>query len=667
MPASLVEEYVAVTSGVIKGDMVSIFIPYIVYLIDQNNYDSLDNCEKIASDFFDHYKFSLDPLVFRSLVTYILQQEYVYRDSHNIFTSNTQKIKSHKFDELYKKAISGYTNLKVKCKSFLVSKLSMDEPSDVELDNAVYGLIQSIGTSAVPFAQDNSVQDTNSAYAAALNDFVLFAEKEDPEIVDELNMLAVSDILWRVISSGNQQDMFFRNGAKVFLDTRFVFRLMGLEGEYWERQTKYLVNQITENGGEVILFKHVKDEVERIIRNAQSMYQSDNFDISKASRVAKEFYSHREKYTKSYISDILYSLLYDSKQTYGFSIEAHDYEEETNQFQVDYQKLKSNVISEYKISNPNFSESDSDDSIEVDVRSITMCYRARGSFTTDRVDDITVLFLTTNTAILRAAQKAEHTSISSHQIPIGMTAEYLSSFLALENKIDYLQTNRVMMLAYCYGAIQPTKAEIRAFIKALDTETRKTHISKDRVRYLKENQVYVRLYTLNSYLPTEKQKSIEELEHAKANEYRERARVLESENHKKDAQIEQLENTLCELEGEKSKDELNRAHETAAAISFADSFIKRFTSVTTILLGLFTSLLPFVLDRLFPVIKWKPFVLFWGQTQSHINLILFFLGTFVFLVGLILKIKKVQKKLKNFLVHLHLFRQQIKNNDLQIV
>lgn len=661
---SAVEEYVAYTSGVIKGDLMSVFIPYVVYLVDQNKYESLDNEDAIAKDFFEQYSFNLDPVVLHALLVLIVQQEYVYKDFQNIYVSNTQKIRSHKFGELYKDAISAYSSLKEKCREYITLEIGMPCPSDYELDNAVYELIQSVGKNTVPFAHESTTQPSISTYSEAVNDFVLYAEKEFPSIVDDLNKLAVSDILWRVVSSGNRQNLFFRNGAQIFLDTRFVLRLMGLEGEYWQKLSSMLVNQIAQNGANLVLFEHVRVEIERIIKNAQTMFKAENFDITKASRVAKEFYRNSDKYSDIIIADLLYSLCYDSLQTYGFSIESHEYEAETDQFQLDYEKLKKLVVEEYRKSNPLFSIEDNEDSIEIDIRSITMCFRARGSFSTDRVDDIKALFLTTNTAILRAAQKIEHDSFSQRKVPIGMTAEYLSSFLALEKKIDYLQTNRILMLAYCYGAVQPTKAEIQDFVAALDAQRKTNKISEDRIRYLKQNQVFTRLYIINKQLPVEKRKTLEELEHAKVTEYRKKNETLESDNQEKDKEITALKEEVDRLTKEKNDSVSAYNSERASALSSADAVLSACRSTITTLLGLITTVIPFILDRLFPTIKYSWFISFWNKYQNSINLWLFIIGSFIFSISLVLRIKTVYQYTKTIIANVIYYIGQVKKNHI---
>ncbi|MBQ0133819.1 MAG: hypothetical protein KBS46_01585 [Clostridiales bacterium] len=665
--ASTLEEYVAIRSGVFKLDTTAIFIPYIVYLIDRNKYDSLEDADRILTDFATQYNFTLDEMVFRNLLSHIIQSEFVYQDlASKTFVSNTQKIRTHSFSEFTKEALSSFESLKRKCNEYLTTEIGIPAPSEDELTDAVFHLIQSVCDTATYGGEGGAKTTANTAYKVALNDFVLYAEANCPEIVDEINKLAVSDILWRVVSSGEEHNISFRNNASIFLDTRFVLRLMGLEGEYWERLTKTLVVQIKERGGRLVLFDHVKTEIEQIIRNAQSICKSSKFDIAKASRVAKEFYRNPAKYTDVYISELLYDLLHNSEDAYNFVIEEHDYDSETDQFQIDYHELKDNVIQEYKKANPQFDESECDDSIEVDVRSITMCYRARGDFSTDRVDDITVLFLTTNTAILRAAQNTKGNEVAAGKMPIGMTAEYLSTFLSLGERIDYLQSNRVLMLAYCYGAVQPTKTEIQEFVQALNTERKAKKYSKDKVSYLKQSQTFARLYTINEKLPVTYRKTLEELEHTRVNEIRKENETLQQKVEDREVIIEGLrgENTnlqkevtrltqAIEARDNAEQDQRNKANE------FAETVIQKCQKYLTTAIGFIITAIPFVLDRLIPAIKWDWIASFWTNTGSTINLLVFITGCFVLLISWIMKCQKIQQGLKSVLVFCYLF---IKSN-----
>ncbi len=242
-----------------------------------------------------------------------------------------------------------------------------------------------------------------SAYEMALNDFILYADKEHPEIVDVVNQFAVSNALWNVIANAHSSGRYFKKGAKIFLDTKCIFRLIGLEGEYWKQVFQSFVESIKEGGGEIIVFKHVLDEINLIINSARKTYKLENFDVGRASAIACQF--HFEHYNDAQIDAILYNLNENSVLSYDFAIEDLEYENDSDEYQIDYEIFKQILTDIYQDSNPDFDADAKDLTIETDIRSITMVYRMRGDNVPRMVRNVDVLFVTTNAGLAQAAKK----------------------------------------------------------------------------------------------------------------------------------------------------------------------------------------------------------------------------------------------------------------------
>lgn len=488
----IMQETAALLTDLFPGDIPSIFMPYIVFLIDEKQYSSID-AEVITRDFYEMFGIQLDDLVIEKLCNEAISQGYIY-ELRGLYVSNPMIIKSHRFSKEYEAALNRYQNLKNAYGKYVVEEKGLLPLNDVELDDAMLKIIQNVSIDAVNHSSEDGPPN---AYEMALNDFMLYADQVHPEIVDVVNQFAVSDALWSVVANERTTTQpYFKKGAKIFLDTKCIFRLIGLEGDYWKKVFQSFIESINECGGKVIVFKHVMDEVNTIINTARRTYKQPDFDIDRSSAVAREF--RFNGYNDAKIDEILYNLNENPALTYDFTIEAHEYERDTEQYQIDYDEFKQLLINTYQETNPHFDLDEKDQTIETDIRSITMTYRIRGDSSPRMVHDADVLFVTTNTSLAQAAKKYDRIHRGKHSggVPVCFTANYLSTFIWLGRPTNYIKISKQKLLAYCYAAILPTKEQIKIYFEQVNQLKRNKNYSLEQLQYMRENPTLMRLYTL---------------------------------------------------------------------------------------------------------------------------------------------------------------------------
>lgn len=281
------------------------------------------------------------------------------------------------------------------------------------------------------------------------------------------------------------------------MDTKCVFRLIGLEGVYWRRVFQSFVESIKESGGEIVVFKHVLDEINLIINSARKTYKMENFDIERASAMACQF--RFEHYNDAQIDVILYNLNENSALTYDFDIEDFEYEKETDEHQIDYEQFKKILTGIYQESNPDFDAEAKGLTIETDIRSITMVYRMRGGSVPRMVHDVDVLFVTTNTGLAQAAKKYDQVHRKNTDgVPVCLTANYLSTFIWLNKPTNYIKNHKQKLLAYCYAALLPTQEQVNDYLEQINLLRQDKSYSLEQLQYMRENRTLMRLYTLMS-------------------------------------------------------------------------------------------------------------------------------------------------------------------------
>lgn len=552
----IMQETAALLTNLFPDDIPSIFMPYIVFLIDEKRYTTID-IEVITRDFYEMFEIQLDDLIVERLCNEAISKGYIY-ELRGQYVSNPVKIRSHRFSKEYEAALGRYQNLKTAYGKYVVEEKGLPPLNDIELDNAILKIIQNVSIDAV---SHRSEENPSNAYEMALNDFMLYADQADPEIVDVINQFAVSDALWNVVANERATQPYFKKGAKIILDTKCIFRLIGLEGDYWKRVFQSFVESINECGGKVIVFKHVMDEVNTIINTARRTYKQLDFDISRSSAVAREF--RFNGYNDAKIDAILYNLNENPALTYDFTIESHGYEKDTEQYQIDYDEFKKLLINIYQETNPHFDLDEKEQTIETDIRSITMTYRMRGNSNPRMVHDADVLFVTTNTSLAQAAKKYDriHMRNRSGGVPVCFTANYLSTFIWLGRPTNYIKISRQKLLAYCYAAILPTKEQIKIYFDQVNQLKQNKNYSLEQLQYMRENPSLMRLYTLMYSVAPKGQKPtlLESLEQYK-----------QQSSHN----IKKLEERVSAYEAKEKRDNQIREQLQKNAEDYADSRLK---------------------------------------------------------------------------------------------
>lgn len=618
------QETAALLTDLFPGDIPSIFMPYLVFLFDEKRYTEID-IERITGDFREMFGTHLDDLVIEKLCHEALSRGYIY-EMQGRYISSPTKIKTYQFSKEYEAALGRYEDLRTAYGRYVVEEKGLLPLDDEALDEAVMRIIQNVSIDTV---SRPSGEEPPGAYEMALNDFMLYADQAYPEIVDVVNQFAVSDALWNVVSNGHAGSQpYFKRGAKIFLDTKCIFRLIGLEGDYWKRVFQSFVESINDCGGEVIVYQHVMDEVNAIIQNARRAYKQPDFDFEHSSAVAREF--RFKGYNDARIDAILYNLNENPALSYDFTIEEHGYEKDTDQFQIDYEEFKQLLIQVYRESNPDFDADEKDQTLETDIRSITMTYRMRGNAAPRMVHDADVLFVTTNTSLALAAKRYDKRHRRDHPgaVPVCLTANYLSTFIWLARPTNYIQISRQKLLAYCYAAVLPTKEQIKAYFGEVDQLKRNGDYSPEQLQYMRENPTLMRLYTLMYTAAPKGQKPtlLESLEQYK-----------QQTSHK----VRLLEKQVSDLEEREQQDGRQREALQKGAEDYADS---RLRWIESRMFPVLPALLAFALALV------SYFCVDSSGTKELLTVASAFIGVLFVLLGLLLKRERVRAGLRGRLI-----------------
>ena len=486
-------------SGLVENDIACTFLPHLVYLFDQKNYHTEEiDFLKIQADFFEMFGINVPPLVLENLFEECLDRQYFTSVNHR-YASNHMQIRTNVFERDYQKTLKNYKDLTENYKSFVLKQEGIFDVSDDQLRKAVDKIIQKNSDTK------NGEKDTDpsNVHDILVNEFMLYAEKNYTEVVDIVNNLSVGNILWDFVAEEKEGIDYFKHSPRIYLDTRCVFKLIGLEGEYWRKVYESFSKSIHDGGGKLFVFSHVLDEINHLIKNAKVNYKSPNFDLEHANQITQLF--KFEGYNDAMIDSIIFALNNKPYTEYGFEIDDDPLPENTEEYLAEFDSLRSALIETYKYKDSSFNIHEKDISIDTDIKSLIQVLRQRGNNKPFQMSDIRELFVTTNGALMAVARKKDKDK-GAGQIPVCITANYLSTLMWIQSPKIFIESSKEKLLAGCLAAIQPTGKQIKDYLEQVAVLEKGKRCSKEECNYLKQSSTLVRFYTISTFTHTDEKK-----------------------------------------------------------------------------------------------------------------------------------------------------------------
>ena len=126
----------------------------------------------------------------------------------------------------------------------------------------------------------------------------------------------------------------------------------------------------------------------------------------------------------------------------GIEIINYCYIPEDYPYHVDFSHLYSLIVEQYKSTNPLFNEEAQKNSIELDVKSISMIYLLRHGQKPVQIPDVSFLFVTANQSIAQVAFNFHEENYKDKTIPPVLTDVFLGTYIWLSDPMQCLQLCR---------------------------------------------------------------------------------------------------------------------------------------------------------------------------------------------------------------------------------
>jgi hypothetical protein len=195
------------------------------------------------------------------------------------------------------------------------------------------------------------------------------------------------------------------NDVEVFLDAPIIFNLLGLNGESNLNLGKELIDVLKDNGAQLRVFELNYGEVVKTVQDAIKRLNTQNYDITKSSRVLKT--AIRENISAQQLQIKLNQLESMLKGHSIVKVDTPSLNENEDKYQIDVSKLTKAIEDLYKRDESHKTPWYIGEKIDRDVEAISGIFKIRKQTQATSLKSSKAVFLTSNEQIAFAAKVYE--------------------------------------------------------------------------------------------------------------------------------------------------------------------------------------------------------------------------------------------------------------------
>lgn len=410
--------------------------------------------------------------VIRFMIPRLVSQGFVSRAGGGLIV-NKQMIKDKNFDDrevaagkIYDRVRSGLQHLLLIYKEEEV--ISPDEVIERFLDrgNAAFLSQKSI----LPV-----VDKLDTISNAIIGEYTGIATgKRNIQAIEDIDALAIGDILYKAISSISESDIDDISGGKMqnvdaFLDTGVVLDLYGYNGEDLQKPAQEMIHLARVTGCQVSIFRHTLEEARDILRAAVGNSYS-GFDSSNSSINRKLVVSNKNR------SDIIEDIALLENILVNDGIIVKDTPNKTEAaLTLNESKLDTILQSRVNYKNPSAKIKD--------IESLTAIFRMRRALPMARLEQCEAIFITSNQNLAAASTEffKEHFREESQRniAQLCMTEVIFTTRLWIKVPTEFANIPRNRLIAHSLASLKPPEAVVQAFLRQLEELQRTGRVTEE--------------------------------------------------------------------------------------------------------------------------------------------------------------------------------------------
>lgn len=480
---------IAILNSKILGEnILEAYIPFVSTLIATKQYKEI-KIEQICNDFYYKYSFKIPAMPMKEILSRMQKKDMIYRDKRGKIIPDLDKIYETDFESEYKETLKKYENISNKYIEFSKEKFQIDVSKE-KAEECFSEFIKEnfldtvLNDENIKEVIENIDKEHISKEMYAFYKYVIYMYKTDYELFKVIQKFCMGYIVANALSLDNisSSNIIFKN-KKIFFDTNFILRLLGLEGEFYQNSYIGIVDVLKENNCKLYVFPHTYDEIKNILETAKTNLNNTN-ELS--PEVQKYFWNNNK--TEGDIV-LLIATLDKKLNNLGIFISRVAYDSTNSKDQIDEQALYDEIINIYS-KRKNFDEKTKSDMIWNDVKSMALIYRDIKLIRAYSIQTLQDVFITTNQGLAYACKNFDKTlGKKENAIAPCMTDIFLGTILWVQNPIRYDKYNEKQILASCYSSVKLDNKSLSKFSIELENLKEKQKITNEDYMLMKDYKV----------------------------------------------------------------------------------------------------------------------------------------------------------------------------------
>ena len=480
---------VAILNSKILGEnILEAYIPFVSTLIATKQYKEI-KIEQICNDFYYKYSFKIPAMPMKEILSRMQKKDMIYRDKRGKIIPDLDKIYETDFESEYKETLKKYENISNKYIEFSKEKFQIDVSKE-KAEECFSEFIKEnfldtvLNDENIKEVIENIDKEHISKEMYAFYKYVIYMYKTDYELFKVIQKFCMGYIVANALSLDNisSSNIIFKN-KKIFFDTNFILRLLGLEGEFYQNSYIGIVDVLKENNCKLYVFPHTYDEIKNILETAKTNLNNTN----ELSPEVQKYFLNNNKTEGDIV--LLIATLDKKLNNLGIFISRVAYDSTNSKDQIDEQALYDEIINIYS-KRKNFDEKTKSDMIWNDVKSMALIYRDIKLIRAYSIQTLQDVFITTNQGLAYACKNFDKTlGKKENAIAPCMTDIFLGTILWVQNPIRYDKYNEKQILASCYSSVKLDNKSLSKFSIELENLKEKQKITNEDYMLMKDYKV----------------------------------------------------------------------------------------------------------------------------------------------------------------------------------
>jgi len=532
-------------------DYIDNFIPLFLHVLRSNKYNEI-KIDKFKMDFENEFGLCVPYHPIEAVLIRLKNLEkkgLIYKKNQNFYFDSTKDSKNN-FEEIRDSQQRELTKLNRALIDFC-KKVYSYELDDATAEKGLISFFQENELGLLSATKEKSVLpnlETKKTIKYYIAKFIEDAKNAEPEIFKFLVDLAVGVALANSIVYGKDLQSFSGKigNLNLFLDTGYIFALLGVDGTEKKAAFGELTKTMTDLGANLFVFEHTYDEVMKILNGASSWMSHGDYDIKKASRVLKYFLS--SDFNASDVDMFIIQVPNIFSKHKIKSVPKPTYSKDVR-YQIDEHELKRLIIESYK-NDPFFDEMSKDETINKDIESIYSICKLRKGRIAYTLKDASYVFVTTNKSLARISTLVQSDDNAPFSIPPCITDILIGTLVWLQYPLKTSTLNEKKLIADAYAAIQPDASLVKRYLQEVDSLKKKDEISDNEYYILRTNRVAFNLLSertkndIQNFQPKTAREIMDEINEKHLADLKEDLKNKEVLNTQKSQELEIIKNNL---------------------------------------------------------------------------------------------------------------------------